>query len=117
MPELLREGSAAVSSPRASAAVMSGDDALTGLGEWRMLTMIHRLEPRSVQRMSTTLGIIHPALGHDTYIDRLIPMGVATFTSVLLRSHAHIVQAVAQAQTCLCVLLASMVSCCMQPAC
>ena len=79
--------------------------------------MIHRLDPRSVQRMSTTLGIIYPALGHDTYIDRLITMSVATFASVLLRSHAHIIPAVAQAQICLRVLLASMVSCCMQPAC
>jgi hypothetical protein len=79
--------------------------------------MLHRLEPRSVQRMSTTLGIIHPALGHDTFIDRLAPMSIATFASVLLRSHAHIVPAVAQAQICLRVLLALMVSCCMQPAC
>ena len=65
MPELLREGFAAVSSPSAPAAEMSGDNALTELSERRMLTVIHRLEPRSLQRMSTALGIIHPALGHD----------------------------------------------------
>ena len=42
-------------------------------------------------------------------------MSVATFLSVLLRSHARIAPAVAQAQACLCALLASMVSCCVQP--